>query len=245
MNDLKKVSVNPMVVAAGVLALSLIFATLIGSWTLYTVRTFDNNLSVTGSAKTSVQADSVKWSSTISRTVLESQLQSGYSQIAKDAVLVQNFLKNQGIDESAVTITPVISNQVYDNSGNAPRQYTLNQTFLVQSTDVQKITDLAKNTQAITSQGVIFSTNSPEYYYSKLADLRVSLLADAIRDAKARATVIAQSSGTQVGALKSASTGVVQVLAPNSVEVSDYGQYDTSSIAKDVMVTVRATFVVK
>jgi hypothetical protein len=35
------------------------------------------------------------------------------------------------------------------------------------------------------------------------------------------------------------------VLAPNSVEVADSGQYDTSSIQKDVMVTVHATFVLR
>src|SRR5690606_2242284 len=128
------------------------------------------------------------------------------------------------------------------------REYTLRQTITVQSItedDVTKITQLAKNTQALTNQGVIFSTYQPEYYYSKLSELRVSLLADAIKDAKARATELAESSGSRVGTLKAASTGVVQVLSPNSVEVSDYGQYDTSSIEKDVMVTVRATFTVR
>ncbi len=36
--------------------------------------------------------------------------------------------------------------------------------------------------------------------------------------------------------------GVVQVLPPSSTEVSDYGAYDTSSIEKEVMVTVKASF---
>jgi hypothetical protein len=73
----------------------------------------------------------------------------------------------------------------------------------------------------------------------------VSLVGQAIADAKARAVQIAKAGGSSVGALKSASSGVVQVLAPSSTNVEDYGSYDTSTIEKEVMVTARATFYVK
>jgi hypothetical protein len=36
---------------------------------------------------------------------------------------------------------------------------------------------------------------------------------------------------------------VVQVLPVNSVDVSDYGSYDTQNIEKEISVTVRAAFV--
>jgi hypothetical protein len=45
-----------------------------------------------------------------------------------------------------------------------------------------------------------------------------------------------------VGSIRSASMGVVQVLSPQSIEISDYGSYDTSSVEKEVMVTVKAAF---
>jgi hypothetical protein len=86
---------------------------------------------------------------------------------------------------------------------------------------------------------------SLEYSYTKLPELRVSLLSDAVKDAKARAAKLAESSGKKVDVLKSASVGVVQVLPVNSVDVSDYGTYDTSKIDKDVMVTVKAAFTLK
>jgi hypothetical protein len=35
------------------------------------------------------------------------------------------------------------------------------------------------------------------------------------------------------------------VLVPNSVDVSDYGSYDTSSIEKEIMVTVHPVFGLK
>jgi hypothetical protein len=98
---------------------------------------------------------------------------------------------------------------------------------------------------ALSQQGVQFSPEAPQYSISNLADLRVSLMGDAVVDAKARAAGIAKAMGQSVGKLKSASSGVVQVLQPNSNDISDYGQYDTSTIDKDVMITVRATFLLK
>ena len=73
----------------------------------------------------------------------------------------------------------------------------------------------------------------------------MALIGKAVQDAKARAESIAKSTGQSVGALKSASSGVVQVMAPNSVDISDYGSYDTSTIDKQIMVTARATFFLK
>lgn len=243
MNEQKySVFKTPIAVAAEILSIAFLIAMIIISMTFYRVRALDNVLSVTGSAKTSVISDSVKWQSMITRTVNESDLQSGYVQMAKDATVVQDFLTKQGIKPEEVTISPVFMNQVYKNDDNAPREYTLQQNIVVQSTDVQKVTDIAKNAADVISGGVIFSTQSPEYYYSKLADLRVSLLSDAVKDAKNRAESLAGASGSNIGSLRAASSGVVQVLAPNSVEVDDSGQYDTSSIQKDVMITVHASF---
>jgi uncharacterized protein len=37
----------------------------------------------------------------------------------------------------------------------------------------------------------------------------------------------------------------VQVMAPDSTAVSDYGEYDTSTKEKDVMLSVKAVFVLK
>lgn len=231
-------------IGSGILALGIIASTIIGAMTFYKVRSFDNTLSVTGSTKQKVMADQVKWNSNISRIVTITTLQDGYAQMAKDQTEVKAFLKNKGIAEEAINITPVLMNEIYDNQAynGGEKRYTLRQNITVQSDKVDEITNVAKDLQLLINKGVVISSDSLEYYYSKIADLRVNLLSDAVKDAKARADKLAESSGKQVGSMKSASSGVVQVMAPNSIEVSDYGVYDTSSIEKEVMVTVRATF---
>ena len=105
--------------------------------------------------------------------------------------------------------------------------------------------ELAKNSDQLAVKGIIFSANPVEYYYSKLPDLRISLLPEAIKDAKERAKIIASSSDKAVDSVKSVTMGVVQVMTVGAVDVSDYGTYDTSSIDKEVMITVKTIFSLK
>lgn len=226
-----------------ILGLCFIIGLVIVSYTLFQIKEADNTLSVTGSAKQSVTADIVKWNSSFTRTVLASNLKSGYAQMKQDEAIVSKFLKDNGITDAELTVSPVsMQKQYYYDKTNAPDEYMLVQNILVQSSDIGKITNLSKNTQSVIDQGVIFSVSSPEYYYTKLPEARVNLLPEAMKDAQKRAESIAQSTGKKVGDLKSASMGVVQVMQPNSIDVSDYGNYDVSTIDKEIMITVKASF---
>lgn len=229
-----------------IIGLALIVSTAIGAYSFYKVRSFDNALSVTGSAKKEVVSDIVKWRSNFSRVTTIATLRSGYAQMARDEKAVREFLVSKGINEEEITISPISMEEIYEyrpeGSEQTEKKYTLRQQVTVDSKEVDKVTAIAKDIQSLVNQGIVFSTYTLEYYYSKLADERVSLLADAIKDAKARAERIAGASGKSVGQLKSASSGVVQVLPLNSVEVSDYGSYATGDIKKEVMVTVKASF---
>ena len=225
-----------------ILGLSIIISFGLGSYTFYKLRT-GNTISVTGSAKKEVTSDKVKWTSNITRQAKASTIKDGYAKIAAD-LEVKSFHSTNGLEEKDIVISPVFMNEIYDQNAQAEKNYNLVQNIEVQSSDIPKITELAKNTTLVASKGILFATNSLEYYYSRLADMRVSLLPDAIADAKARAASIATAGGNQIGAIKSASSGVVQVLSANSVEVSDYGSYDTSKIQKEIMVTVKASFAI-
>lgn len=206
-------------------------------------RATDDTLSVTGSAKTRITSDNAKLVIGITRIVAVSQLAAGYDGVRHDRDLVAALLATQGITSEQKVEGPVSMTQNYDNTmGEAETRYQLSQTITVQSGDVHKLTAIAADIPSLAAQGGIVSVQSLEYYYSQLPDLRVSLLTDAVKDAKARADKIASGTGRSIGAVRSASSGVVQVLAPNSINVDDGGAYDTSSIEKEVMVTVKASF---
>ncbi len=237
---------NKNYVAFGIiLGLALIVSAGIGSLTFYKLRSMDY-ISTTGSAKKPVMSDKVKWSSSITRSIRQSTIKDGYAKLDADLKEVKAFLATNGIPAESIDVSPVFMNEVYEQNPGTDKKYNLVQNVEIQSADVQKISDLAKNVSSlITEKGVMYSTNSLEFYYSKLPEARVELLASAVGDAKARAEQLAIAGGKKIGALKSASSGVVQVMAPNSVEVSDYGMYDTSKINKEIMVTVKASFEIK
>ena len=228
-----------------VVGLGILLAALVGAYTFYQVRSFDNTLTVTGSASKPVTSDHVKWVGSFSRIVKVSSLKQGYSDLSKDLTSVQEFLKSKNIPSEEIVISPVFMDQNYDQPQGAERTYTLRQTIDINSADVANITEIAKNINPLIEKGVIFSTQSLEYTYTKLPEERVAMLSDAVKDAKARASKLAESSGKTVGQLKSASSGVVQVMSANSLDVSDYGSYDTSKIEKNIMLTVKASFTLK
>ncbi len=224
---------------------AVIISFALASWTFYHLRSL-SYISTTGSAKKEVVSDSVKWTSTITRVVKLSTVKDGYAKMSTDLASVKAFFATNGVPETAIDISPVFMNEIYTNDSQAEKSYNLTQNIEIQSSDVQKISDLSKNTNSlIVDKGILFSTMSLEYYYSKLPEARVELLGNAIADAKARAQKLAEAGGKKIGALQSASSGVVQVLSPNSAEVSDYGSYDTSKINKEIMVTVKASFEIK
>lgn len=231
----------PLIIAA-----AIILATCIASYTFYSSRGFDNTLSVTGSTKERVTADMAKWTVRMERIVETNDVSNGYAQVARDTAAVTAYMKKQGIAEADITTSAATSNDYYESYGQTQvHKISVSQMVTAKSNDISIIEKAAANAQQLAIQGVRFSPNSPEYLISNLADLRVSLIGKAVLDAQKRAEEVTKAIGQRVGSMKSASSGVVQVMPPDSTDVSDYGQYDTSTKDKDVMVSVRAVFFVK
>ena len=231
--------------AAVVLASGLVIAAIVMGGVYALTRDTGDRLTVTGSARMSVTADRVVWKTSFSRSVLAASLKDGYTGMSKDLSIVKRFMIEQGIPETQMTIAPVMVTEEWNQNSNDPKRYSLRQSIEVTSNDITKITDIAKMVDRVVGEGVFFQNDAVEYYYTPLDEARVKLLTDAVTDARARAQSMAASGNQTVGKLVSASSGVVQVLSRDSVEISDYGSYDTSKPDKDIMVTVRATFKVK
>ena len=235
------------ITTALILGASFVFGVIIATITFYNVRALDNVISVTGSAKKAVTSDAVKWSIAFNRNTTQSTLQTGYSRMAKDLEIIKKFLVDNGIGEDALTINTIQMNEVWKNYEVAAenKEYTLYQNVEIDSDEVDLVNRLSKEIGGLIGQGIIVTSNYLSYTYSGLAEQRVALLSEAVADARARAEQLVAGTGKKIGKLRSASSGVVQVLASNSIDISDYGQYDTSTVDKDVMVTVKASFLLK
>ncbi len=244
----RNISEKPFFYPSIVLGISLIIAAVIAGIFVSGIKGGADTITSTGSSKVAVTSDFAKLSGSVVRTASEYDLKSGYSNIASDTKAIEAFLKEKGLTEEEYSIQPVSVNEVYqynENSQNLPKKYEFRQTIQVNSKEIAKVEDVANSVSSLVNKNVLFQSFGIQYLYSGLAEKRVELLSGAIQDAKARAGEIAKSGGSSIGKLKSSTSGVVQVLSPNSIDVSDYGSYDTSTKEKDIMVTVRATFKLK
>ncbi len=234
---------QPIVAAATVLATGLIVVAAIGSYTLLEVVSARDAVEVTGSAKEAVAADTARWTLRLETKTSTANQQAGYTRLESASKKVSQYLESKGITEYEAQPISSYTDYTYPQGG-APilTGYTVSRSIVVRSQDIALIDTLSNSIDPFTGYDYQVTTQSVEYTYSKLDELRVSLLAEAIKDAHARASAIASESGKSVGDLRNATSGVVQVLAEGNTDISDYGSYDTQSKNKEVMVTVRATF---
>jgi hypothetical protein len=120
--------------------------------------------------------------------------------------------------------------------------YNIKQEVRVENSDIGKVEFLAQEAKKLIDKGIVPEYQRTEYFYTKLAELRPTLFAEATKDAQEKATAIGQVTGSTIGKVNTARTGVIQIMQPNSVDISDYGQYDLSTKEKEVSATVSASF---
>lgn len=233
----------PMVAAATVLVIGAIIVTGIASYTAYDIKLSRDSIEVTGSAKKAVVADTARWVINLETKTGPNDQQTGYSRLESATNQITSYLREQGFEDFETPAVTSYANYTYPQYGEPQfTGFSVNRQVIVRSSDVERISTLANTIEPFVGPNYTVSTQLLELTYSKLDEMRVELLSEAIKDAQARAEAIAQESGRGVGVLRNASSGVVQVLPQGGIDISDYGMYDTQSMHKEVMVTVRATF---
>ena len=131
--------------------------------------------------------------------------------------------------------------------GDIADGYTLSQEVSITSNDVDKVEKISRDISALIESGVEFTSNSPEYYYTKLDELKLELIQRATDNAKQRVDIITENSGATKGELLSANLGVFQITAQNSAseEYSYGGTFNTSSRLKTATITVNLNYSLK
>lgn len=212
-------------------------------------RTDDGSMiTVTGSTKMRITSDMGKWVASFSRSATPATLKQEIEAIGRDMDKVRAFAVSLGLDAASVTVLPISTDPVYEPiaGGYGTTQnvigYVVRQEVRIENKDIEKVERLGKETKKLIDQGVVPQFQRTEYFYTQLDALRPRLFADATSDARMRAAAIASGTEVQVGELRSARTGIIQILAPNSTDISDYGSYDTTTKEKDISATVTVTF---
>ena len=236
------------IAVATILAMGLIISSLVVSSSMVKLKMAGNSIVVTGSAKKQIKSDLAVWTGGFSTQ--SPQLNTAYNQLKQDQATVKSYLKAQGINEKDMVFSSINTEIRYVTlpNGQSTTQvegYRLGQQVEIRSNDVDKMTLLSRQTTELINQGVEFQSNPPQYFYTKIADMKVKMLSLATKDAMVRAAQIANNAGSKVGALRSARMGVFQITPLYSNEVSDYGVNDTYSLDKEITAVMNCEFEIR
>lgn len=235
-------------IVAAILAVGLIIAAcVLGNAYKYKFKTTES-INVTGNALKDFNADLVKWRATYSRNDFDLKVAS--DQLKQDQAVIKNFLLSQGIKPNEIVFKAVnISKDIRygtDSNGNSTSQfngYILSQDVTIESADLDKIEKASREISNLISQGIELNSSNPNFYYSKLEDLKLELIAQASENAKQRAENIATKSGGKLGSLKKADLGIFQITGKNDNEEFSYGgAFNTTSRQKTAQITVKVSY---
>jgi len=227
------------------LAIGLIVSALFLSGALKDMRSGNQAIEVKGYAERNIVSDLGVWNCNI-RT-RSADMVTAYDQLKNDIKRTKEYILSKGIKTDEITISSVNSQKIFkmNDDGNYTNLiigYELDQTIKVSSKDIKLIQQLANEATSLIENGIEIFSEPPQFFYTKLNDLKVKMLGEATKDAKIRAEQLATNSGSEVGKLKSAKQGVFQITPINSVDVSDYGEYDLSTIEKTIKAVVTVEF---
>jgi hypothetical protein len=227
-----------LLVGLGLLAVAL----LVGSISIADgIRDRDTNdvLTVTGSAKKAIVSDYVVWNGSV--TSQQRSAAGAAQELDRWTEQIEAFLRDNGVGDDELTVQPISTETITDDAGDIAG-YRLTRSFEVRSPRVAEVRGVADRSGQLIGRGIPFAAQPPQYVYTKLADIRPELLAAATQDAQNRGRVLVEATGGKLGSLRGVNVGVFQVTSPNSVEVSDYGVYDTATVEKEVTAVVNVTF---
>ncbi len=230
------------------LSTGIIIATLVISKTVERVKFQNQRIQVKGFAERAITSDIAVWSGQI--TTRSPELVTAYDNLQADLEKVLAYLQQKGIRKEDVSIPSVITTIQYKRTEqgmttNIVEGYNLVQTVSITSPNIEQIAEIANEVTVLIKEGIEFDSFSPQYFYTKLDNMKIELLGEATKNAGMRAKQLAENSGSKVGSLKYASQGVFQITPVYSTQVSDYGTYDTTTIEKSVKAVVTMEYSIR
>ncbi len=252
MNESKTKAISNIIIAV-ILAAAIILSCFIGVRGLAEYKSKKNHISIKGVATQQIISDRIEWSGDY--TVNEGNIKDGYVALEADKNKVLNYLVGKGFKEEELVFSAISTQPKYAMNENGMytneiSSYDLSQTVTIRSEDIDNVTDVSRKATELIYEDVQFQSYAPKYIYTKMDDLKLTMLADATKDATNRAKNIADNANSKLGKLSHASISSVKI-SPLYYSPVDYsGEYDyyyyvsndTASLEKEVTVVVYCTF---
>lgn len=209
-----------------------------------------NSITVKGLAEKPIQADNVRWEINLQTSQASNSIPEAYQLLDQEMKAVQAFFVEHGFKAVDMQLGNKSSQSYYEDvelgDGRSTREfkgYLAMQSLVITSRDIKKIEKAAKDAYLLDEKGIKIR-EKPEYLVSNLEDIKMSLIANATKNAHTRADEFAKVGGVRVGSMRSASQGAFYILPESgSDNDSDYGgAYDKGTINKIARVVVTINY---
>ena len=207
-----------------------------------------NRIDVTGGVTQDFTSDIIVAEATFKTKNIE--LKDAYKKLEDDRKLISDYLDDNNVPMDDVVFSSINIQKKYeykwDDDGTKYEEfsgYLLKQSIKIESNQVLKIEALSRDITTLIDQGIEIQSKAPYYFYSKLADLKINMIAAATKDASERAMQIANNANSSLGDLIQAKMGVFQITAKNSTEGYSWGgTHNKTSKHKTATVTMRLSY---
>ncbi len=220
----------------------------------------DETIRVVGSARKAIHSDYIIWTGRVTQTAPTTA--QGYAALTAHVAQVQAYLRRKDIPDSEMTPSAITTKTIYarvsdTNANNEVDDqkteavyrpiagYQFTQDIVVQSADVPRVDAVSRQSTELLSKGIAFESQPPQYLYTRLSDLKVTMQAEAARDAHARAEQIAASAGCRLGAVRHANMNAPVITPLYSSAISDGGVDDTTALDKRITAVVTIEYAVR
>ncbi|WP_026897948.1 SIMPL domain-containing protein [Daejeonella oryzae] len=235
---------NRFILPSLIMGLALVISTFVFSGTWRKIKSENQTINVTGSAKKVIVSDLGILRGTLSAEAVTAS--DAYKALQAQKPILIDYIRSKGFNSDKINFQTINNYPNYEFNQNGQqtrvRSFTASQSLDIQSPDVNLIKALSLEISSLVERGISFQVNQPEFYYTKLGDIKIEIQAEAAKDAMIRGQRIAKATGRELGTLKTARMGVLQITPENSNMTSDYGINDASSIRKEITAVVNANF---
>ncbi|MCC7460752.1 MAG: SIMPL domain-containing protein [Proteobacteria bacterium] len=226
MNRLSSISVSLGIIIAGLLLSNAILS----------FKKMDHSIEVRGLAERVVDANEATWQVMFSAS--SNDITDVSNKIAAAQKNVLDFLAAQGFTPEEIQKEPVSISDSMAQEYGTPRalRYAARGSIIVLSQKVNEIGLTSQKSEELLKKGVVLTGSNLTYYFTALNSIKPEMLVEATKNAQEAAQSFAQTSGTKVGKIKSATQGVFSISSP-------YADYDVpTSLKKKVRVVTQMRF---
>ena len=254
---LPKIDIRPLGLVA--IAAAAVWCTSIVTTSYLTIKVKPERrtIKVIGSAKKRIVSDLIEWQASLEARAPDRT--TAYKILRDHTDKAVAFLVAQGIKPAEIQPQSATFEEEFDvhvdfkaiagikepirTEKRTSKGFVTREQIIVRSADVPHVEKASREITSLLEQGISITSSAPSYFYTRLGELKVEMLAAAGKDARARAdNILKSTNGASIKRLLDANMGIININPANSTETSSEGNNDRSSFEKDIITIVRAEF---